>query len=79
MTAQFRAVPRVGQRELDERLEVRIEVADVVPAFVVAERHAVHASAAADDGADRVGELDLAALAGRACWSSASKIDGAST
>src|ERR1051326_5603927 len=57
------AVLRIGERELDERAEVRIEVADVEAAFVGPQAHAVDAAAGADHLANRVGQLDLAGLA----------------
>src|SRR3989304_8241888 len=65
VTAESGSMPRVRQSEIDERLEVRIEVADVVAAFKVVQTHAVCAASAADDGTDGVGELDFAPLARR--------------
>src|SRR5512137_609746 len=65
VTTQGLAVLRVGQRELDERLEVGVEVADVVAPLSARQPDAVGLAPLADEGADRVGELNLSALAGR--------------
>src|ERR1051326_3196075 len=54
----------VGESELDERLEIRLEIADVEPPLLAAHFHPEHLAAALDFEPDRVGELDLAALAG---------------
>ena len=67
--------PRIGERELDEGAEIRFEIADVEPALLGAERHAVDAPAVAHQPPDRIGQLNLPADAGRG-RASASRIAG---
>ena len=54
---QFRAVPRIGQGELHERLEVGLEVADVVTAFAL-QPHAIDFFPLLDEQLDRI-RIDL--------------------
>src|SRR5262245_27892283 len=60
--AQRGPVLRVGQRELDERAEVRVDVADVETALRAPQTDPVDHTATLDEQPDGVGELDLAAL-----------------
>src|SRR6185295_16040330 len=63
IAAELGAELGIRERELDERLEVRLEVADVVAALAGPQPDAVGLAAAADDGANGVGQLNLSALA----------------
>src|SRR5262245_52672054 len=53
--AQFRPVARVGQGELEERLEIALEVADVEAAFVGRQADAKDLAALGDQRPDGVG------------------------
>jgi len=78
VAAQLRPEARVGKRKLDEGAEVRLEVADVVAALGATQPHAVGPPTRPHQRADRVGELDLVALAGLGA-ARAANTEGAST
>ena len=61
---EFFAVHRIGQRELDEALEVAGKIADVVALLARRQPHGHHPPALVAQQLDGIGELDLAALVG---------------
>src|SRR6516162_11467292 len=54
---------RIRESKRDERLEVRVEVSDVISTFAWAQPYPVCGASAANDGANGIGQLDLASLA----------------